>query len=112
MSGARRAAEAWLLKQASHPSPLPPRSLTFDDLHSSGIYSWQYLHELGTQKCSRMRRYLTILKDRGLSRDPPRARQRQRGQQGHQQGHQQHQRGGSSSSGGNADAASSSSSAS
>lgn len=33
------------------------RRLSFDDLHSSGIYSWQYLHDLGTQKLSRMRRY-------------------------------------------------------
>lgn len=32
--------------------------LTFDDLHSSGIYTWQYLHDLGTQKLSRMRRYV------------------------------------------------------
>ncbi|KAL4852988.1 hypothetical protein ACK3TF_005962 [Chlorella vulgaris] len=46
--------------------------LTFDDLHSSGIYTWQYLHDLGTQKLSRMRRYLSVLKQRGLSRSPKR----------------------------------------
>ncbi|EFN57117.1 hypothetical protein CHLNCDRAFT_14902, partial [Chlorella variabilis] len=43
--------------------------LSFDDLHSSGIYSWQYLHDLGTQKLSRMRRYIRMLRERGLSRD-------------------------------------------
>ncbi|KAL4433838.1 hypothetical protein ABPG75_000279 [Micractinium tetrahymenae] len=45
--------------------------LTFDDLHSQGIFTWPLLHELGSHKLPRMRRYLRLLKDRGLSRDPP-----------------------------------------
>jgi DUF971 family protein len=32
------------------------RRLCFDDLHSSGIYTWPYLHALGAHKRSRMRR--------------------------------------------------------
>lgn len=48
--------------------------LEFDDLHRTGIYTWPYLHELGTHKLSRMRQYVRALKERGLSREPPRLR--------------------------------------
>jgi DUF971 family protein len=42
--------------------------LVFDDTHSTGIYSWDYLHELG-QNCARYwQQYLDELKDKGLSR--------------------------------------------
>ena len=45
--------------------------LVFDDLHDSGIYSWDYLHELGREQDARWDRYLNELAARGLSRDPP-----------------------------------------
>jgi DUF971 family protein len=40
----------------------------FDDNHNTGIYSWSYLHELGTHKEENWHRYLEILKSLGLSR--------------------------------------------
>lgn len=43
--------------------------LVFDDLHSSGIYSWPYLHELGRDQETRFQRYLDELAEKGLSRD-------------------------------------------
>jgi DUF971 family protein len=46
--------------------------LRFDDLHDTGIYSWQYLYELGQEQASRWATYLAELEKRGLSRDPPR----------------------------------------
>ena len=44
--------------------------LGFDDLHDTGIYTWDYLHELGRQHASRWADYLAALQERGLSRDP------------------------------------------
>jgi DUF971 family protein len=44
--------------------------LTFDDLHDTGIYSWEYLHELGRDQDRRWQAYLAALASRGLSRDP------------------------------------------
>ena len=43
----------------------------FDDLHDSGLYSWQYLYELGAEQELRWQAYLEMLADHGLSRDPP-----------------------------------------
>jgi DUF971 family protein len=45
--------------------------LVFDDLHSTGIYSWDYLLELGRGRERRWRDYLDELAAKGLSRDPP-----------------------------------------
>ncbi len=45
--------------------------IRFDDLHDTGIYSWQYLHELGTDKDRIWQEYVEALAARGLSRDPP-----------------------------------------
>jgi len=42
----------------------------FDDLHSSGIFTWDLLYELGSNKIQRIRSYIGLLKERGLSRDP------------------------------------------
>lgn len=42
--------------------------LVFDDGHDTGIYSWDYLHELGTQQAERWTAYLAALASRGLSR--------------------------------------------
>jgi DUF971 family protein len=44
--------------------------LVFDDMHSTGIYSWDYLHELGRDQKARFQRYLDELAEKGLSRDP------------------------------------------
>ena len=44
--------------------------LTFDELHDTGIYSWEYLHELGREQDRRWVTYLSALETRGLSRDP------------------------------------------
>jgi len=46
--------------------------LVFDDLHSTGIYSWDYLHQLGREQESRMTRYLEELAAKNLSREPVR----------------------------------------
>jgi DUF971 family protein len=44
--------------------------LVFDDMHSTGIYSWDYLHELGRDHDQRWARYLDELAAKGLSREP------------------------------------------
>jgi DUF971 family protein len=44
--------------------------LVFDDLHDSGIFSWDYLHELGREQDRLWAGYLDALASRGLSRDP------------------------------------------
>lgn len=44
--------------------------LVFDDLHSTGIFSWDYLFELGSNREIYWREYLDELKDKQLSRDP------------------------------------------
>ena len=43
--------------------------LLFDDRHDTGIYSWEYLYELGEQQAQRWNAYLAALQERGLSRD-------------------------------------------
>ena len=45
--------------------------IAFDDLHDSGIYSWAYLRQLGTEQAERWAAYEAELAARGLSRDPP-----------------------------------------
>ncbi|HET6607526.1 MAG TPA: DUF971 domain-containing protein [Rhodopila sp.] len=44
--------------------------LVFDDLHDTGIYSWDYLYEMGQQQEQKWAAYLAALHARGLSRDP------------------------------------------
>lgn len=44
--------------------------LTFDDLHDSGLFSWQYLRELHDNHDPLWQAYLDALVERGLSRDP------------------------------------------
>ena len=39
--------------------------IAFDDLHSAAIFSWDFLHDLGENKFSRMRGYLQRLKSQG-----------------------------------------------
>ena len=45
--------------------------LTFDDMHSTGIYSWDYFAELGRAYEKYWAEYLDELKAKGLTRDPP-----------------------------------------
>lgn len=42
----------------------------FDDLHDTGIYSWDYLASLARDRDMLWARYLTELEEKGLSRDP------------------------------------------
>jgi DUF971 family protein len=44
--------------------------IKFDDLHDTGIYTWNYLYELGRDYEPNWKRYLEDLSSRGLSRDP------------------------------------------
>jgi DUF971 family protein len=44
--------------------------LVFDDMHSTGIYSWDYLAELGRDRAGKWQGYLDELASKGLSRDP------------------------------------------
>ena len=48
--------------------------LVFDDMHSTGIYGWDYLHELGLKREERWADYLAELDAKGLSREPARRR--------------------------------------
>ena len=43
--------------------------LVFDDRHDTGIFSWEYLHDLGRQQDKRWSAYLSALELRGMSRD-------------------------------------------
>ena len=42
--------------------------LVFDDLHSTGIYSWPYLFELGHNQAASWQEYLDELAAKGLAR--------------------------------------------
>ena len=44
--------------------------IRFDDLHSTGMYSWRYLYHLGRNQERLWQEYLEALDERGLSRDP------------------------------------------
>jgi DUF971 family protein len=44
--------------------------IQFDDLHDTGIFSWEYLHTLGREQSLRWQAYLGALAAAGLSRDP------------------------------------------
>jgi len=43
--------------------------LHFDDDHNTGIYTWEYLHELGTQQQELWDRYLQRLQAAGARRE-------------------------------------------
>ena len=47
--------------------------LTFDDGHDSGIFSWSYLHDLGSRQEAYWQRYLQRLQEAGVDRDAPMA---------------------------------------
>ncbi|MCH7942927.1 MAG: DUF971 domain-containing protein [Proteobacteria bacterium] len=44
--------------------------ISFDDLHDTGIYTWSYLYEMGTNLEQVWRDYIDALEAAGLSRDP------------------------------------------
>jgi DUF971 family protein len=45
--------------------------LVFDDTHSTGIFSWDYLFELGQNREKYWHDYLAELAEKNLSRTPP-----------------------------------------
>ena len=45
--------------------------LGFDDMHSTGIYSWAFLRDLGENADQRLQDYLDDLQAKGLDRDRP-----------------------------------------
>jgi DUF971 family protein len=45
--------------------------LVFDDMHSTGIFGWDYLHELGHNHARYWQDYLDELAAKNLTRDPP-----------------------------------------
>jgi len=44
--------------------------ITFDDLHDTGIYTWSYLYDMGTNLDAIWSSYINALEAAGLSRDP------------------------------------------
>ncbi len=44
--------------------------LVFSDGHDTGLYTWDYLYELGRDQDALWRRYLARLDEAGASRDP------------------------------------------
>ena len=47
--------------------------IKFDDLHDTGIYSWEYLYQLGVEHDRRWQDYLAALAAKRLSREPKRS---------------------------------------
>jgi DUF971 family protein len=48
--------------------------LVFDDLHSTGIYGWEFLRDLGRNYARYWQDYLDELAAKNLSREPPKRR--------------------------------------
>lgn len=48
--------------------------LTFDDMHDTGLFAWDYLRLLGETGQAKMQAYVEALAAQGLSREPPRRR--------------------------------------
>ena len=46
--------------------------IKFDDLHDTGLFSWQYLYQLGENQDEIWQAYLDGLEAQGLSREPER----------------------------------------
>ena len=45
--------------------------LGFDDMHTTGIYSWAFLRDLGLNAVERFQNYIDNLSAKGLDRDRP-----------------------------------------
>lgn len=56
--------------RAIHPVGQYAVVLEFDDGHSTGIYSWTFLHELGSHQGDYWQRYLDELAKAGVERKP------------------------------------------
>lgn len=56
----------------SHVEPAGQYALkiTFDDGHDSGLFTWEYLYQLGQRQAELWAEYLVDLKKAGKSRDP------------------------------------------
>jgi DUF971 family protein len=48
--------------------------LVFDDGHDTGLYTWGYLHELGSQREQKWQQYLARLKELGIAYPTPTAK--------------------------------------
>jgi len=46
--------------------------LVFDDMHSTGIFGWEYLFDLGRNQEAYWQDYIDELAAKNLTRDPPR----------------------------------------
>ncbi|MCH8154882.1 MAG: DUF971 domain-containing protein [Proteobacteria bacterium] len=46
--------------------------IRFDDLHDTGLFSWQYLYQLGENQDAIWQTYLDAIEAQGLSREPER----------------------------------------
>jgi DUF971 family protein len=44
--------------------------IVFDDMHDTGLFSWDYLIDLGRNRDTRWQAYLDELSEKGLSREP------------------------------------------
>ena len=44
--------------------------IKFDDMHDTGIFTWDWLYDLGSRQDEIWQDYLQALEDKGLSRDP------------------------------------------
>ena len=44
--------------------------LVFDDGHDTGLYTWKYLYELGSEQPARWQAYLDRLREAGYARQP------------------------------------------
>lgn len=44
--------------------------IIFDDMHDTGLFSWDYLLDLGRHRDARWQAYLDELVEKGLSREP------------------------------------------
>ncbi len=44
--------------------------IVFDDMHDTGLFSWDYLMDLGRNRDARWQTYLDELREKGLSREP------------------------------------------
>ncbi len=44
--------------------------IKFDDMHDTGLFTWDYLYDMGVRKDEMWAGYLAELAEKGLSRDP------------------------------------------
>ena len=71
-----------VLVNAAEPVGLYGINLFFSDGHDTGIYSWEYLYELGVNQAALWEDYLKRMEAAGASRDPGIAKMFERRPQG------------------------------